>query len=99
MVKAHTSRRLSPATSTKRAPFNPLIRHTTNKFNILIAIGGMNSPAFPILSGSAIFGTPLRPLGGVWKDMHKPIKYIEKAATYAAGAAWAVFDKLNQIGQ
>src|SRR5438093_386893 len=31
--------------------------------------------------------------------MHKPIKYIEKAATYAAGAAWAVFDKLNQIGQ
>src|SRR5436190_2881407 len=31
--------------------------------------------------------------------MHKPIKYAEKAATYAAGAAWIVFDKLNQIGQ
>ena len=31
--------------------------------------------------------------------MHKPIKYVEKAATYAAGAAWIVFDKLNQIGQ
>jgi len=31
--------------------------------------------------------------------MHKPIKYVEKAATYAAGAAWVVFDKLNQISQ
>src|SRR4026209_2229948 len=31
--------------------------------------------------------------------MHKPIKYVEKAATYAAGAAWFVFDKLNQIRQ
>ncbi len=31
--------------------------------------------------------------------MHKPIKYAEKALTYAAGAAWFVFDKLNQIGQ
>jgi len=29
--------------------------------------------------------------------MHKPIKYAEKAVTYAAGAAWAVFDKLNAI--
>ncbi len=31
--------------------------------------------------------------------MHKPVKYAEKALTYAAGAAWAVFDKLNQIKQ
>jgi 7,8-dihydro-6-hydroxymethylpterin dimethyltransferase len=31
--------------------------------------------------------------------MHKPIKYAEKAFTYAAGAAWVVFDKLNQINQ
>jgi len=31
--------------------------------------------------------------------MHKPIKYAEKALTYAAGAAWFVFDKFNQIGQ
>src|ERR1039457_723256 len=31
--------------------------------------------------------------------MHKPIKYAEKAFTYAAGAAWAVFDKVNQIRQ
>jgi uncharacterized radical SAM superfamily Fe-S cluster-containing enzyme len=31
--------------------------------------------------------------------MHKPIKYAEKALTYAAGAAWTVFDKLNQIKQ
>jgi uncharacterized radical SAM superfamily Fe-S cluster-containing enzyme len=31
--------------------------------------------------------------------MHKPIKYAEKAFTYAAGAAWHVFDKVNQIGQ
>ncbi len=29
--------------------------------------------------------------------MHKPIKYAEKALTYAAGAAWFVFDKLNRI--
>jgi uncharacterized radical SAM superfamily Fe-S cluster-containing enzyme len=31
--------------------------------------------------------------------MHKPIKYAEKALTLAAGAAWTVFDKLNQIHQ
>ncbi len=31
--------------------------------------------------------------------MHKPIKYVEKAVTLAAGAAWVVFDKLNQINQ
>jgi 7,8-dihydro-6-hydroxymethylpterin dimethyltransferase len=31
--------------------------------------------------------------------MHKPIKYAEKAVTFAAGAAWAVFDKLNQFNQ
>jgi uncharacterized radical SAM superfamily Fe-S cluster-containing enzyme len=31
--------------------------------------------------------------------MHKPIKYAEKVLTSAAGAAWAVFDKLNQINQ
>src|SRR6516164_5414700 len=31
--------------------------------------------------------------------MHKPIKYVEKAVTLAAGGAWFVFDKLNQIRQ
>ena len=31
--------------------------------------------------------------------MHKPIKYVEKALTYAAQAAWTVFDKANQIHQ
>ncbi|MBZ5592114.1 MAG: radical SAM protein [Acidobacteriia bacterium] len=31
--------------------------------------------------------------------MHKPIKFAEKALTVAAGAAWTVFDKLNQIHQ
>src|SRR5512132_1702150 len=31
--------------------------------------------------------------------MHKPIKYAENALTYAAGAAWFVFDKFNQSGQ
>ena len=31
--------------------------------------------------------------------MHKPIKYVEKAMTYAAQAAWTVFDKANQIRQ
>jgi 7,8-dihydro-6-hydroxymethylpterin dimethyltransferase len=31
--------------------------------------------------------------------MHKPIKYVEKAVTAGAGAAWFVFDKLNQIKQ
>ncbi len=29
--------------------------------------------------------------------MHKPIKYVEKAATLVAKAAWQVFDTLNQI--
>ncbi len=29
--------------------------------------------------------------------MHKPIKYAEKALTYAAKGAWVVFDRLNQI--
>jgi len=27
--------------------------------------------------------------------MHKPVKYVEKAFTYGAKGAWAVFDKLN----
>ena len=31
--------------------------------------------------------------------MHKPIKYVEKALTYTAKAAWAVFDQVNQINQ
>ena len=31
--------------------------------------------------------------------MHKPIKYVEKAVTVGANAAWQVFDKLNQINQ
>src|SRR6202166_4543910 len=31
--------------------------------------------------------------------MHKPIKYVEKAVSVAAGAAWVVFDNLNQIPQ
>jgi uncharacterized radical SAM superfamily Fe-S cluster-containing enzyme len=30
--------------------------------------------------------------------MHKPIKYAEKGLTYAAKAAWAVFDVANRIG-
>ena len=34
-----------------------------------------------------------------FEQMHKPIKYAEKAVTVAAGAAWVVFDKLNQIKQ
>src|SRR5437764_10673161 len=29
--------------------------------------------------------------------MHKPVKYVEKAVTYAAKGAWAVFDKINSI--
>jgi 7,8-dihydro-6-hydroxymethylpterin dimethyltransferase len=29
--------------------------------------------------------------------MHKPVKYFEKCLTYAAGAAWAVFERLNRI--
>jgi uncharacterized radical SAM superfamily Fe-S cluster-containing enzyme len=31
--------------------------------------------------------------------MHKPIKYVEKVVTYAANAAWHVFDKINSINQ
>ncbi|HUQ95351.1 MAG TPA: radical SAM protein [Bryobacteraceae bacterium] len=29
--------------------------------------------------------------------MHKPIKYVEKVVSYAANAAWVVFDRLNAI--
>ncbi|HEY3130086.1 MAG TPA: radical SAM protein [Acidobacteriota bacterium] len=29
--------------------------------------------------------------------MHKPAKYMEKGVTYAAAAAWAVFERLNRI--
>jgi len=29
--------------------------------------------------------------------MHKPIKYVEKAVTYVARAAWFVFERLNRI--
>jgi uncharacterized radical SAM superfamily Fe-S cluster-containing enzyme len=29
--------------------------------------------------------------------MHKPVKYAEKALTYAAKGAWAVFEKVNSI--
>jgi len=29
--------------------------------------------------------------------MAKPVKYVEKAVTYAAGGAWAVFERLNRI--
>jgi uncharacterized radical SAM superfamily Fe-S cluster-containing enzyme len=29
--------------------------------------------------------------------MHKPIKYVERAVSYAANAAWFVFDRLNQF--
>jgi uncharacterized radical SAM superfamily Fe-S cluster-containing enzyme len=31
--------------------------------------------------------------------MHKPIKYVEKAVTVAANAAWKVFDAVNSINQ
>jgi uncharacterized radical SAM superfamily Fe-S cluster-containing enzyme len=31
--------------------------------------------------------------------MHRPVKYFEKALTYAAKAAWAVFERLNRIRQ
>src|ERR1041385_3486814 len=33
------------------------------------------------------------------QEMHRPIKYVEKAVTIGAKGAWAVFDRLNQIGQ
>ncbi len=31
--------------------------------------------------------------------MHKPVKYAEKAFTYAAGAAWFIFEKFNRVHQ
>jgi len=34
---------------------------------------------------------------GKREDMHKPIKYVEKAVTVAATGAWAVFERLNGI--
>ncbi len=29
--------------------------------------------------------------------MHRPVKYVEKALTNVAGAAWFVFERLNRI--
>src|SRR5437899_10109667 len=29
--------------------------------------------------------------------MHKPVKYVEKAVTYAARAAWLLFERANEI--
>jgi len=29
--------------------------------------------------------------------MHKPVKYVEKAVTHAAAAAWAIFERMNRI--
>src|SRR5574342_571209 len=34
---------------------------------------------------------------GAQSKMHKPVKYLEKAVSGAAGAAWFVFEKLNRI--
>jgi uncharacterized radical SAM superfamily Fe-S cluster-containing enzyme len=31
--------------------------------------------------------------------MHKPVKYVERAVSYAANAAWFVFDKVNSINR
>src|SRR6478609_1936438 len=31
--------------------------------------------------------------------MHKPVKYVEKAVTLGARAAWAVFERVNRISQ
>jgi uncharacterized radical SAM superfamily Fe-S cluster-containing enzyme len=31
--------------------------------------------------------------------MHKPVKYLEKAVSYGAGAGWFVFEKLNRVNQ
>jgi uncharacterized radical SAM superfamily Fe-S cluster-containing enzyme len=31
--------------------------------------------------------------------MHKPVKYVEKAVTLTAAAAWAVFERLNRVHQ
>src|SRR3990170_2922452 len=29
--------------------------------------------------------------------MHKPVKYVEKGLTYAASAAWTVFETANRV--
>jgi uncharacterized radical SAM superfamily Fe-S cluster-containing enzyme len=31
--------------------------------------------------------------------MHKPVKYLEKAVSFGAGAGWLVFEKLNRVNQ
>src|SRR5258706_415620 len=77
---------------------------TTNHFSSLMAIRSRSEAVLPILLGSTHLDNPLltwcvSKVSGVCTYMHKPIKYVEKAATYAAGAAWNVFNKLNQIGQ
>src|SRR5207253_4952805 len=37
------------------------------------------------------------PSRGKREQMHKPVKYVEKAVTVAATGAWAVFERLNRV--
>src|SRR5579884_1681761 len=48
---------------------------------------------------STVFCSLLYAPGLILLEMPKAIKYVEKAVTTAAGAAWVVFDKLNQVKQ
>ncbi len=50
-------------------------------------------------SSGIVFKDEIEPTRGVPTIMHKPIKYVEKAVTATANAAWHVFDGLNRIKQ
>src|ERR1035438_1485004 len=83
------------------APFNPARCRTTNNFNALMAIRTLRL-GLSIYFGEAhllSFVLCAHVLQGGFNQMHKPIKYAEKALTYAAGAAWVGFDKFNSIGR
>src|ERR1035438_3070444 len=83
------------------APFNPARCRTTYNFNALMAIRTLRL-GLSIYFGEAhllSFVLCAHVLQGGFNQMHKPIKYAEKALTYAAGAAWVVFDKFNSIGR
>src|SRR5579871_4730892 len=80
-------------------PFNTRTYRPTKEINSLMTIGGLDSPELTIMKPSSSRCTRAPEAMRSSKRMHKPIKYVEKALTYAAKAAWTVFDKANQIKQ
>ena len=77
-------------------PVHPPILPVCLKFDVRAAV-----PPICWAPGSAPFPRQFERWSRVWtsaeRQMHKPIKYVEKGLTVAAKGAWVVFDALNSI--